>query len=195
MSDTTAKRPPMEVRRRPRRLRDAIRPIEKDATTRCQLPAEGELILGRADDSDIRLQDRVASRHHAKLLVTLQEVERSIHIAKTVRLVNGGADFARRTLSNGDVLQICKASLFYCAELRPHRTDPPARAASCSVASIRARARPQLRRSLSLLCLVPVLSEISRADFQVAWQGSIPFRVLLVICRDSNRLWAQKLQG
>jgi DNA-binding NtrC family response regulator len=198
MSDTTAKETSdggeTTTSTTPRRY---LLLIEKDATTRCQLPAEGELILGRADDSDIRLQDRVASRHHAKLLVTLQEVEVLDLDSKNGTFVNGERISARRTLSNGDVLQICKASLFYCAELRPHRNPTPCARSELQRSLDRELARAHsFGRSLSLLCLVPVLSGISRADFQVALAACLhPIDIFCWDGEDSILLLAPELEG
>lgn len=198
MSDTTAKEPSdgsvTTISTTPQRY---LLLIEKDATTRFQLPAEGELILGRADNADIRLQDRVASRQHAKLLVTPQEVEVLDFDSKNGTFVNGERISARRTLANGDVLQICKASLFYCSELRPHRHPTPCARGELQRSLDRELARAHsFGRSFSLLCIVPALSAVSRTDFQVALAACLhPVDVFGWDDEDSILLLAPELAG
>src|SRR5262245_33538354 len=43
--------------------------IEAGSSTFFELPPHGELLIGRAPDTQVRLQDALVSRHHARLVM------------------------------------------------------------------------------------------------------------------------------
>ena len=65
----------------------------------------GTFIVGRAAGSDVRLDDRQASRSHAR--ITIDEKEASVEDLQTVNgtLVNGKEVKARQQLHPGDTVQ------------------------------------------------------------------------------------------
>ncbi len=93
--------------------------FQDDRSWMVQLPEEGSVVIGRADDVDLQLPGKAVSRRHARL--TLKD-----GVAQVVDLdsqngvwVNGERINAARTLSSGDSVSISETSLIY------HANSPP----------------------------------------------------------------------
>ena len=85
--------------------------IEGQSSLLCPLPPSGELLIGRAEDCQLRLSDRTASRHHARLLIdgtAITVVDLGSHNGTRVL---GQRVVGSRTLQHGDVIQICEVTL------------------------------------------------------------------------------------
>ena len=76
-------------------------------------PIDGELVIGRADDASITVQDDRVSRHHTRLVVRGPE---SVHVedlgSKNGTWINGRR-VASAELQNGDTLQVGNETVFH----------------------------------------------------------------------------------
>ncbi|HEY0136777.1 MAG TPA: FHA domain-containing protein, partial [Nannocystis sp.] len=76
-------------------------------------PIDGELVIGRADDASITVQDDRVSRHHTRLVVRGPE---SVHVedlgSKNGTWINGRR-VATAELQNGDTLQVGNETVFH----------------------------------------------------------------------------------
>ena len=111
-SDATLTISPNEPQTQPRSLpAPYLLVIEGHSSWRCPLPASGELLIGRAEDCTLRLSDRTASRHHARLRIDGSElllVDLGSHNGTRVL---GQRVVGSRKLQHGDVIQICEVTL------------------------------------------------------------------------------------
>ncbi len=70
------------------------------------LPAAGELVVGRADDAAIRIEEHAASRQHARFRVCADRVTVCDLGSRNGTWVNGAPIRGERTLAAGDVVQV-----------------------------------------------------------------------------------------
>ena len=98
--------------------------IEGTSSSSFELPALGTVIIGRAPDATLRLEDQSASRHHARVDLgpggaLLYDLE-----SRNGTRVNGELLTGAHTLRAGDVVTLCSATLVFqrseaLAALRP----------------------------------------------------------------------------
>lgn len=154
------------------------------------LPETGELVVGRAPDANIVLEDTRASRHHAKLVVSRDSIHVVDLASRNGTFVNAHATrFAR--LASGDVVTIVGTRLVLCRARRRAATK-----VLYDDAALRERldeevARAiQFGRSVTLLCaelgacvdaydsLEAAVTVACTAFDKIAWDG--PHRLLVV---------------
>lgn len=82
----------------------------KHPGTEWVLEVAGEVLIGRADYCDIRLEDKTVSREHCKI-VTQKEGLEVVHLGSNYTLVNGVKVVNRCILNSGDVLSIGREQL------------------------------------------------------------------------------------
>ena len=85
--------------------------VEGGSSSLYPLPRSGEVLIGRSEEADLRLDEQSASRNHAKILVgegELRVVDLGSHNGTRV---NGERIDAPRTLSSGDVIAIGECTL------------------------------------------------------------------------------------
>lgn len=148
---------------------------------RFDLPSQGELIIGRAPDVAVQLEDSAASRHHARLDIGGGEVWVSDLGSRNGTRLNGENLVETRALVSGDVISICGATLVF------HRDGRlvPSRSAS-SLAQLRLRLQEEVERSarygrpLSLLCLRLANDSVGRPAVLEALSPKL--RLLDVLC-------------
>jgi DNA-binding NtrC family response regulator len=130
------------------------------------LPPSGEVVIGRADDVQLRIADRTASRRHAKLLIGqmgpsgpsgqpggdgIRIVDLDSHNGTRV---GGRRITAARELHHGDIIQICDVTL-----VLHHESLPAAPRAPVDLGVFRRRLDEEVERcvrygrSLGLVCL------------------------------------------
>ena len=98
--------------------------IEVGSSSVFELPASGELLIGRAPDTQIRLRDPSSSRLHARLSMQPQGPMLSDLGSYNGTRVNGERITSPRLLQPGDTIAICDVILLYrrrapAALLRP----------------------------------------------------------------------------
>ncbi|MFO0573548.1 MAG: sigma 54-interacting transcriptional regulator [Polyangia bacterium] len=132
------------------------------------LPPSGEVVIGRADDVQLRIADRTASRRHAKLLIGpsgptgtsgppgavgdgIRIVDLDSHNGTRV---GGRRITAARELHHGDIIQICDVTL-----VLHHESAPAGPRAPVELALFRRRLDEEVERcvrygrALGLVCL------------------------------------------
>lgn len=157
-----------------------------------ELPARGEVVIGRATDAALRLDDTSASRHHARLDISDGDVWIVDLGSRNGTRVNGDAVTEPRALLSGDVVTLCSATLIFHREI-----GAPTGRAALSTAQLRQRLVEETDRSLafhrpvSLLCLqfsgpVPsrpaildALGAVLRVSDSVSWASGGSLLVLL----------------
>ena len=82
----------------------------KHPGTEWVLEIASEVLIGRADYCDIRLEDKTVSREHCKI-VTQKEGLGVVHLGSNYTLVNGVKVIDRCTLNSGDLLNIGREQL------------------------------------------------------------------------------------
>lgn len=129
--------------------------FEENTALTYVLPANGEVVVGRAPDATLQLTDVSASRHHARLCVRSDEVWISDLSSRNGTRVNGELIEAPRLLGSGDVITICQVSLIF------YRQAAAATAASIyTVPQLRQRLQEEIDRALryhrplALVCLL-----------------------------------------
>jgi DNA-binding NtrC family response regulator len=76
-----------------------------------RLPADGVLVIGRADDAEVHLDDAAASRHHARLVVTAGTVGIEDLGSRNGTLVNGQRVGPPRPLTTGDTIGVGRVTI------------------------------------------------------------------------------------
>jgi two-component system, NtrC family, response regulator AtoC len=76
-----------------------------------QLPADGTVIIGRADDADLQIDDVAVSRHHAKILVHGGAITIADLGSHNGTFVNNERVVDARELSSGDAVSIHNTTL------------------------------------------------------------------------------------
>jgi len=93
--------------------------FEGDSSTLVQLPAQGEIIIGRSDAAGLRLHDSSVSRQHAKVLLGQGHAEIADLGSQNGTRVNGDRVVGSRALISGDVITITAATLVFHSSTRP----------------------------------------------------------------------------
>jgi DNA-binding NtrC family response regulator len=118
------------------------------------LPPSGEWLIGRAEDCHLRLSDRTASRHHARLQIDDNGITLFDLGSHNGTRVLGHRIVGSRRLQHGDVIQLCDVTLVLHAQNLTNRPKE-----FLSTPAFRQRLAEEIERSacygrpLSLLCL------------------------------------------
>lgn len=127
--------------------------FEENTALTHELPAAGEVVIGRSPEVALQLADPSASRQHARLQVRGDEVWISDLGSRNGTRINGECIDAPRLLVSGDVITICQASLIL------HRQSAaPAEASIYTVPQLRQRLQEEIdrsaryRRPLAIVC-------------------------------------------
>ena len=92
--------------------------LEADGSALFDLPASGQVVIGRGDTADLRLQQQAASRQHARLTIGAGHVVLEDLGSHNGTRVNGEWARGPRQLSTGDVISICDCTLVLHATSR-----------------------------------------------------------------------------
>jgi len=160
------------------------------------LPDAGELVIGRSETADIRIDDALVSRHHARLaldhgLITITDLG-----SQKGTYVNGVQITGALALRPDDRIQLHKTTLIF------HATAPRiTTAVALEMAALRQRLEHEVDRTVgdirvfSVLCFVgsavserdavqrTVVAQLRRGD-AVAWSAD---QALYVLLPDTNR--------
>jgi DNA-binding NtrC family response regulator/pSer/pThr/pTyr-binding forkhead associated (FHA) protein len=117
--------------------------FERDSSTLFQLPASGEVVIGRAETAHLQLRDSSVSRAHAKIVVSGGAAQIADLGSQNGTRVNGERLAGARALANGDVITVCSITLVYNTSARP-----TPRRQLLELAQFRQRAEEELERSL-----------------------------------------------
>lgn len=130
--------------------------IEPGSSSLFDLPASGQVVIGRAPDAQLRLQDPQVSRYHARLDIEgddLLVVDLGSHNGTSI---NGERISAPRRLASGDIITLCAVSLVY----NRLKGSSLVRPVYDTVDVLRSRLEEEVeqalhtRRSTAVLCLV-----------------------------------------
>ncbi|MCC7382994.1 MAG: sigma 54-interacting transcriptional regulator [Deltaproteobacteria bacterium] len=135
--------------------------FEADSSSVFVLPAGGELIIGRAEQADLKLRDPGASRQHARLRINEGAVWIADLGSQNGMRVNGQRLVGERPLLSGDVISIGSTSLVYHS-----RAKTSTRRTSLPFASLRQRAEEELARALRYTRPLSILT--------IAFGGGLP---------------------
>ena len=95
----------------PDERRSLLMLFEENASSLIPLPDSGEVIIGRAQEAQIRLRDPATSRRHACLSISRHDIRLRDLESHNGTYVNGEAVTLPRALLSGDVISICSATL------------------------------------------------------------------------------------
>jgi hypothetical protein len=98
--------------------------IAGDTSFRFPLPVHGEVLIGRAPEAGLFLQDASVSRQHARLLLTLGEVHIADLGSHNGTYVGGERVSAPRPLVSGDIIAIGDITLLFQREAAPPGPRP-----------------------------------------------------------------------
>src|SRR5512140_119241 len=102
--------------REPRELvRQYVVVFEADSSQMFELPADGEVRVGRGEDVSLRLRETAISRHHAVIRTAGGQATVIDEGSQNGTQVNGERVVGARALASGDVIAICAATLIYHA--------------------------------------------------------------------------------
>src|SRR6185295_4431327 len=97
--------------------------IEGASSSLIRLPRDGVLLIGRAPDCDVQIEDVEAARRHAKVIVTRGEPRIIDLDSPGGTWVNGERLDGARPLASGDIIRIGETTLVP----RTGRRAPPER--------------------------------------------------------------------
>jgi DNA-binding NtrC family response regulator len=87
--------------------------VESGSSAMFQLPQSGEVVVGRAPESALRVQDPSVSRQHARFRIARGEVVIEDLGSHNGTRVNGERITAPRRLLSGDVIVLCDVAIIY----------------------------------------------------------------------------------
>lgn len=161
--------------------------IEGQSSLLCPLPPSGELLIGRAEDCPLRLSDRTASRHHARLLIDGTDITVVDLGSHNGTRVLGQRVVGSRTLQHGDVIQICEVTLV----LHAPAVSPKSRGLA-PITLFRQRLTEEVERALrygrplTLVCMqADDQADVARLALVLTTQA----RLLDVVSREDSHFW------
>jgi two-component system response regulator AtoC len=89
--------------------------FESDSSQMFELPADGEIRMGRGEDVQLRLRETGVSRHHAMIRTAAGQATVIDEGSQNGTRVNGERVAGARVLASGDAIAICGATLVYHA--------------------------------------------------------------------------------
>ncbi len=92
--------------------------FEGKSSSMFQIPRTGDVLIGRAKDVDLHLNDASVSRKHARMTMVGSEARLEDLGSHNGTFVNGEKLTGTRRLSSGDVINICTASLVFHSSIR-----------------------------------------------------------------------------
>jgi two-component system, NtrC family, response regulator AtoC len=96
-------------------VRQYVVVFEADSSQMFELPADGEIRVGRGEDVQLRLHETAISRHHAAIRTAAGQATVVDEDSQNGTRVNGERVVGARPLASGDVIAICSATLVYHA--------------------------------------------------------------------------------
>jgi two-component system response regulator AtoC len=96
-------------------VRQYVVVFESDSSQMFELPADGEVRVGRGEDVPLRLRETAISRHHAVIRTAAGQATVIDEGSQNATRVNGERVVGARALASGDVISICAATLVYHA--------------------------------------------------------------------------------
>jgi two-component system, NtrC family, response regulator AtoC len=175
------------------RVRQYVVVFESDSSQMFELPADGEIRVGRGEDVQLRLRETAISRHHAVIRTAAGQATVIDDGSQNGTRVNGERVVGVRALASGDVIAICAAALVY------HASSPAVGALTIlKLSAFRQRVAQELERARayhrSLTLVAATLGPADRARIALAlarrlrmidvagWGGSDQLLVLMPEC-------------
>ena len=127
--------------------------IEENSSALFELPTQGSVIIGRAPDATLRLEDQSASRHHARVDIGATGALLCDLGSRNGTRINGDRIDAAHTLRSGDIVTICNTALVF-----RHMDATPGLRPIFGLLHLRQRLEEEIDRSLryqrpvALLC-------------------------------------------
>jgi len=138
--------------------------FEEERSSMFELPRNGRVSIGRDEHADLRLEDTVASRNHAEMLLTAGEAKIRDCDSHNGTFVNGERIVGIRSLMTGDTVSIGSTSLVFHASVQ----QPPPRAL-LEMDELRRVAAEELQRSLSFNRPLSVVVLSARIEITARW--------------------------
>jgi DNA-binding NtrC family response regulator/pSer/pThr/pTyr-binding forkhead associated (FHA) protein len=117
--------------------------FERNSSWVFRLPETGEVLVGRADAADLRIEDPSASRMHAKIVLIGGEARVADLKSQNGTFVNGERVTSPRVLSSGDTIAISGTTLVFHSGMRPQISP-----VLVEMDQLRRRAQEEVERSL-----------------------------------------------
>jgi two-component system, NtrC family, response regulator AtoC len=127
----------------PRPANDYLLVFEDESSRVFQVPATGEVVLGRGEDATLRLLDVSVSRRHAAITRAENHTFVVDLESQNGTLVNGERIAVPRPLVSGDVVTVGSVTLIYHSS-----ASPVVARGSLDLAQLRQRAADELERAL-----------------------------------------------
>jgi DNA-binding NtrC family response regulator len=155
------------------RSRAYVLVIDGHACRAFELPAVGELSIGRDDDADVVIDDRAVSRCHARLIAARGEVAIADLGSHNGTRVNGVRVDGARTLASGDEIAIGDVTLVVHLPRRPvvasHGAD--GRSGEDAGTRIMLGDREVIVADPAMVRIYELLTRVGRADLTVLLCG------------------------
>ena len=116
--------------------------FERNTSWVFPLPRSGEVVVGRADNADLRLEDGSVSRQHARITTSVGEAKLADINSQNGTFLNGERLVGTGTLVSGDTIGVCGVTLVFHSE-----THVLALRAIADFPTFRQRAEHEIERS------------------------------------------------
>ena len=128
--------------------------VESGSSAMFQLPQSGEIVVGRASEAALRVQDPSVSRQHARFRIARGEVLIEDLGSHNGTRVNGERITAPRRLLSGDVIVLCDVAIIYQLNHQGHHgpgqsQTPRVRPLHEDLTVLRHRLEEEVERALS----------------------------------------------
>lgn len=98
--------------------------FESDSSRIVHLPTSGEVLIGRTETAQLRLQDVAVSRSHARITLSGDEAHLTDLGSQNGTAVNGARLYAPCVLLSGDIINVCGVTLVFHGRNRPRTRRP-----------------------------------------------------------------------
>lgn len=135
--------------------------FQGDSSSMHRLPRDGDVVVGRGDDADLRLDERSVSRKHAKLRVAAGQVQVEDLGSQNGTFVNGEKIAGVRALASGDVINIHSTVLVL------HSSEPGRRRAVLEMDAFRDLVESEVERAVGYgrsFALLAVSAKVTAGD-------------------------------
>ncbi len=155
----------------PRPLRSYLLVIDGNSATMFHLPASGEVIIGRARDAHLQLQDHAASRRHARLCCGPGSYALCDLGSHNGTWVNGERLCGPRVLASRDAITICDATLFFYRDASEGAGPSPVSAANEAAPTVQVGGRTVVIADPAMSGIFSLLRRLARSDLSVLLCG------------------------
>jgi DNA-binding NtrC family response regulator len=132
-----------------------------------ELPAVGELMIGRGDDADVALDDGSVSRRHARLLVAGREIRIADLGSHNGTLVNGIPVEGSRSLASSDEISVGENTLVLHLQRQAARAAGASIGPELAVTRVSLGSREVIIADPAMARIYELIARLGRADVSV----------------------------